>query len=224
MKLLIISSAAVIAAVALANTPAAAASLTIGDVSASQVSCTVANHCDSVGTTTSVNLQYYMQGKDAQVMTRTLQGLPGGPLAGKTVYQYQIDLTAVAVNGGSECLVGMVFGFSAIDAVNYGSGRPTDLYVITSGITSGSPGTIAPSGANLIEPGLVEVDFNPPVCAGQASEPFGLASSQGFPAVSDIRLLQPGPIPIVDVSARIPSGSIGMAAPSPPTNLRVIPQ
>ena len=156
-----------------------------------------------------------MQGENAQIRTRTLSGLA----ASKTGYEYQIDLTAVPVNGGSDCIVGIVFGFSTtIDPINYGGSGPADLYVIT----SGSQGTVAPTAANPIAPGLVEVDFSGGVCAGQASEPFGLSSSQGSPAAANIWLLEPGPVPIVDVSASVPSGSIGVSVPSPPTNLHVV--
>jgi hypothetical protein len=217
MKLLGTGFAAA-AAVVLAETPVAAQSLTIARVSAAQTICAFDHSCASLGTTTSASLQYYMQGTAAQVRTRTLSGLAGSTAAGKTGYEYQIDLTALPLNGGSECIVGMVFGFSTIDRIDYGGSGPTDLYVIT----SGSQGIIAPTAASLIAPGLVEVDFGEGVCAGQASDPFGLSSSQGSPASADIQLLEPGPIPILDVAGRVPSGSIGTSAPSPPTNLRVV--
>jgi hypothetical protein len=217
MKLLGTGYAAV--AMMLATTPLAAQSLSIAQVSSTQVICVFDHSCTSLGTSTSDNLLYYMQGDVALVTTHILPGLAGSMAAGRTGYEYQIDLTAVPINGGSECIVGMVFGFSAFDRLDYGGTGPTDLYVIT----SGSQGTIAPTGASLIAPGLVEVDFSPGICAGQASQPFGLSSSQGSPTAGEIRLLQPGPVPILSVSASIPSGSIGtLVAPDPPTNLRVV--
>jgi hypothetical protein len=212
------TSFAVISALALLHTPLAAQSLSVAHVSAAQVTCAFDPSCTASGTKTSANLINYMQGEVALVTTRTLPGLAGSKAAGKTGYEFQIDLTAVPINGGSECIVGMVFGFTAIDLVNYSGSGPTDLYVIT----SGSHGSIAPTAANLIAPGLVEVDFAGGICAGQASDPVGLSSSQGSPAAADIRLLEPGSVPILNVGARIPSGSIGVSAPSPPTNLRVV--
>jgi hypothetical protein len=209
------------AAMALAHTPLAAQELTIADVNRSQANCDFDPACKGVSTDTSVNLQYYMQGDAAQIKTSTLAGLAGSPAAGKTGYEYQIDLTAVPVNGGSECIFGMVLGFRTVDQVNYGGNGAADLYVVT----SGGSGTIAPTAAELIAPGLVEIDFGGAgICAGQASMTFGLSSSQGSPAPADIRLLEPGPVPILDVTARVPSGAIGMQLPAAPTNLHVTPQ
>lgn len=218
MKSLTIGLAAIAGAV-LASTPLAAQSLTISQVNATQPICVFDNACASVGTTTTANLQLYMQGEAGLLRTRTLPGLAGSRAAGTIAYEYQIDLTAVPVDGGSECIVGIVFGFNTITRTDYGHG-PTDLYVIS----SGSQDTIAPSAANLIARGLVEVDFGAGVCAGHASEPFGLASSaNNAPAAqADIRLLQPGAVPIIVVAGRAPIGAIGMSAPSAPTNLHVV--
>jgi len=216
MKWLTIGFAAA-AGVVLANTPLAAQSLTISQVNATLPICVFDEACASLGTTSSANLQFYMQGEPGLLRTRTLPGLTGSRAAGATDYEYQIDLTAVPASGGSECIVGMVFGFSTIERIDYGHGR-VDLYVIS----SGSQGTIAPTAANQIAPGLIEVDFGAGVCAGQASEPFGLASTQGSPAAADIRLLEPGPVPILDVTARLPPGTIGASVPGAPTNLHVV--
>lgn len=220
MKILKLGLAAA-TAVLLANAPLAAAPLTIANVGRSQANCDFDVACTAASTNTSANLQYYMQGATAQIWTRTLSGQAGSAAAGKTGYEYQIDLSAVPVDGGSECIFGMLLGFPVLDQVNYSGNGSTDLYVVT----SGGSGTIAPTAASLAAPGLLEIDFGGEgICASQASMAFGLSSSQGSPATADIRLLQSGPIPILDVTARVPSGAIGMQAPSAPTNLRVNPQ
>jgi hypothetical protein len=205
--------------VALAHTPLSAAPLAIANVSRSQANCAFDAACKGVSTDTSANLRYYMQGTDAQIRTRTLSGVTGSAAAGKTGYEYQIDLSAVPQNGGSECIFGMVLGSPAVDQVNYGGNGATGLYLVTSGGT----GTIAPTGASVPAPGLVEIDFGGAgICPGEVSLAFGLSSSQGSPAAADIRLIEPGPVPILNVTARVPSGAIGMQPPAAPSGLRVV--
>ncbi|MBI3704868.1 MAG: hypothetical protein HY244_13740 [Rhizobiales bacterium] len=186
------------AALALTQAWAAAASLSINNVTQRDVDCSFDRGCSVLGVSlSSDNLQFYMHGNGAQITTRTRVGGAGSFAAGRTGYQFRIDLTAANLNG--ECIRGMVFGFQPIDTIVYG-GSASQVYVIT----SGAPGTVAPTSVRTITSNLVEIEFGRPLCPGESSYEIGMSTSMGTPTRAPVWLLIAGPVPIMQTTARVP--------------------
>ena len=193
------TSLAAAAALALTYTGVSAASLTIANVTQAQINCIYDRACRGLGTNSSDNLQFYQQGNGAQIRTRTLTGVAGSPAAGKTGYQYRIDLTAANLN--SECIRGMAVGFGTIDQLNYKGSGPTHVFVIT----SGGPGTVAPSSVDFnASTGLILIEFGQPVCPGKSSFEIGLSSSSARATRAPVWLWEASAPPIMLTTARVP--------------------
>jgi hypothetical protein len=131
------------------------------------VSCTV-TVTDSVG-----NIPLPGISGTARLQSRTYDGAPGAPAAGKHAYVYRLDLTAAS---GSNCVTQLVVNFGPISKQQYnGVGPLDDVFVVT----SGGLGSVGPSAATKEGDGIT-FHFGTPVCPGATSYFFGLAAN-GLP-------------------------------------------
>lgn len=111
----------------------------------------------------------------ASLLARTWPvGKEGTPVAGLHAYLYLLDLSGLAGSAGRPCIAQLRFDFGPVAPLDYdGDGRPDQVFVIA----SGGPGTVGPSAARQ-SGDRITFDFSRPVCVGEESFFFGLASTQ----------------------------------------------
>jgi hypothetical protein len=211
--------------VGLATAPAAAkaASLSVVAVSAPAINCVFETGCtivvtDSVGTIPIPNL---ISGA-ARLQSRTFAGKPGAPAAGKTGYEYRVDLTTAVTNAEFSCVTDLAVDFGPITKLQYDNTGPADqVYVVTKGGIGKIGLWSAEQSGNI-----VTFTFNQPVCAGYTPNTgdttffFGL-TSEFAPHAIIAKVGVPGLDP-TDVKARgpdhprriVPAIALERAAPS----------
>ena len=143
--------------------------------------------------------------RPARLQTRTFVGGVGSPAAGKTAYEYRVDLTQAVSDGEVPCVTDMSVDFGPVTQLEYNNVGPVDDVFV---IVKGGLGTI----------GLYDVEqtgtvinfvFNQPVCAGptpgsgHSSYFFGLTSAYPPKSIS-ANVSVPGLDPI-KVKARGPN-------------------
>jgi hypothetical protein len=180
--------------------------LTIANVHAPAINCVFDTTCrvtvtDSVG---DIPMPSDVTGT-GRVQSRTFAAAAGSPGAGKTAYEYRVDMTQAVSAGEVPCVTDLTVEFGAIAKLQYdGSGPLDDGYVVV----QGGIGTIGILEA--IKTGnSITFTFNQPVCAGptpgsgHSSYFFGLASASAPKAVT-AKVGWPGLLPL-DVHARAPN-------------------
>ena len=198
MKTVMTGLIAILAALALVQTPAAAARLTVSGVSMAQANCIYSPTCLPFFLEVLGALDFTPLGSSAFLQTRTMPGVAGSAAAGKNGYLYRLDLTGA--NPNSECVHGISIGFGTIEQLNYTGSGPTHLFVIT----SGGPGTIGAGSAEFTpEDGLVQIDFGRYVCPGQGTFFIGLTST-ARPVNATISLWSAGAPPIMQTTGWVP--------------------
>jgi len=183
-----------------------AASLTVVSVAAPDINCVYETDCtvtvtDSIGTIPIPNL---VSGT-ARLQSRTFTGKPGAPAAGKTGYEYRVDLTTAVTNAEFSCVTDLAVDFGAVTKLQYNNLGPLDDVFV---ITKGGLGTIGLLFAEQTG-NVITFTFSQPVCAGyspntgQTTFFFGLTSAFA-PHAIEAKVGVPGLDP-VDVKARAPS-------------------
>ena len=141
----------------------------------------------------------------ARLQSRTFVGAAGSPAAGKTAYEYRVDLTQAVSDGEVPCVTDISIDFGPVTKLQYNKVGPLDdVYVVT----KGGLGTI---GLYAVEHtgNVISFVFNQPVCAGTSpgkghtSYFFGLTSAHPPHAIT-AGVSVPGLLPI-DVKARAPA-------------------
>ena len=196
--------ATIAAAFVAASTAASAGNLNFVEVNAPKVNCVFAANCtitvsDSVGQLPLANLN---KPNTAWLQSRTFTGAAGTPGAGKTGYEYRLDMTQAS--GSLECINGIVVNFGPITQLPYKNNQPSDGYVIT----TGGLGTI---GLGTVEQdaGVITFNFAKPICATEQVNAalttffFGLASVNPPVAIS-AGVFATGLQPFFSVPARAP--------------------
>jgi hypothetical protein len=186
--------------------PAAAGPLSVVTVNSPAINCVYETDCtitvtDSVGTIPVPNLT----AGTARLQTRTFTGLAGAPAAGKTGYEYRIDLTTAVTNAEFSCVTDLAVDFGPITKLQYNNAGPADdVYVITHG-GLGKIGILFAEQSGS----TITFTFSQPVCAGQTPNTgdttffFGLTSAFAPRAIT-AEVGVPGLLP-VDVKARGPN-------------------
>src|ERR1700730_18266339 len=112
---------------------APAGQLQVVEVAAPAINCVYSADCtitvtDSVGQLTLQNLD---TPNTAWLQSRTFTGMAGTPGAGKTGYEYRLDMTQAT--GALQCVGGIVVNFGPISQLPFKNNTPADAYVITQG-------------------------------------------------------------------------------------------
>jgi hypothetical protein len=102
---------------------------------------------------------------------RTFRGMGHVPATGKYGYDYRVDLTDIQPNPAGACVSALKIDFPRLLTYDYKPGTPGQVYVIG----AGDKGSIAPTSADM-EGSAITFTFATPVCPGQSSYFFGLAS------------------------------------------------
>src|ERR1700757_468193 len=123
-------TAVAIATVAAPST-APAGNLNVVEVAAPAVNCVFSANCtitvtDSVGQLLIQNLD---TPNTAWLQSRSFTGAAGTPGAGKTGYEYRLDMTQAT--GALQCVGGVVINFGPITQLPYKNNAPDDVYVVT---------------------------------------------------------------------------------------------
>jgi hypothetical protein len=194
-----------VAGVLLAPTAAAAAPLSVVNVSAPNINCVFETDCtvtvtDSVSTIPVPNL---IAGA-ARLQSRTYVGKPGTQAAGKTGYEYRVDLTTAVTSNEFSCVTDLTIDFGEVAKLHYDRTRPKDDVFV---VTEGGLGTIGILSAEQTGH-VITFTFSQPVCAGNVPDTgqstffFGLASDFAPQSIAaDVGV--PGLLP-ADARARAP--------------------
>jgi hypothetical protein len=185
---------------------AGAAPLTIVNVAAPDINCVFETDCTIVVTDSVGNIALPNVTGIARLQSRTFAGQPGAPGAGKTGYEYRLDLTQATAIGDVACVTGLNVNFGPVTVLQYNKVGPADDVFV---VTKGGLGTIGL--ASAVQNGnIITFTFSAPVCAADSSGPghttffFGLASVHPPKAiVATVEV--PGVFPGVDVKARAPN-------------------
>lgn len=184
---------------------AMAAPLSVVNVSAPAINCVFETDCtiivtDSVGNIPIPNLTSGV----ARVQSRTFTGKAGAPAAGKTGYEYRVDLTTAVTNAEFSCVTDLAVDFGAVTKLQYNNVGPLDdVYVVTHGGLGKIGILFAEQTGNIIT-----FTFSQPVCAGYTPNTgdttffFGI-TSEFAPHAITAKVGVPGELP-VDVKVRAP--------------------
>ena len=178
-------AATIIAAGCLSLHMAAAAPLTVIDVGAPAVNCVFHTTCsvvvdDSVGA-------FNLPGDNGagRLQSRTYPGVAPAAAAGDMAYVYRVDMTSMQGLTAVNCVTKMVLDFGQVVPLPYSSKGNFDVFVVTSGVL----GTVGLSSA--IQSGnAIEFNFTKPVCPGETSYFFGLASKSLKPVLNKAELFR----------------------------------
>jgi hypothetical protein len=185
---------------------ASAAPLTVVKVAAPDINCVFETDCTIVVTDSVGNIALPSVTGVARLQSRTFTGQPGAPGAGKTGYEYRLDLTQATALADVACVTGLDVDFGPVTKLQYNKVGPADDVFV---VTKGGLGTIGLAFAEQNR-NIITFTFTQPVCAADSSGPgqttffFGLASIHPPKAIVAI-VEVPGLLPGVDVKARAPN-------------------
>jgi len=191
-------------AAALCASPAFGGKLKVVNVAAPAVNCVFHADCritvtDSIG---NVPLGNLTTPGTARLQSRTFTGAAGTPGAGKTGYEYRLDMTQAT--GSLECLAGIVVNFGPIAELPYSNNVPADVFVVT----QGGLGSIGISSAEQ-DGDVITFNFSKLLCASTPANAanttffFGLASVNPPVAIS-AGVFATGNPPYFSIPARAP--------------------
>jgi hypothetical protein len=196
--------AAIAAATVVVSTSASAGPLKVDTVAAPGINCVFSANCtitvtDSVGQLPLANLN---KPNTAWLQSRTFTGAAGTPGAGKTGYEYRLDMTQAS--GALECVGGIVVNFGPHTQLPYKNNVPGDVYVIT----QGGLGTIGIASAEK-DGDVITFNFTKFICATEQVNAanttffFGLASVNP-PVATSAGVFATGNPPYFSIPARAP--------------------
>jgi hypothetical protein len=175
----------VAAAIFMVMSAASGGQLKVVTVAAPAVNCIFNPSCiitvtDSVGQLAIQNLD---KPNTAWLQSRTFTGVAGTAAAGKTGYEYRLDMTQAS--GALQCVAGIVINFGPITQLPYANNTPADVYVVT----QGGLGTIGLGSAQQ-DSDVITFTFNKLICPSEPANSanttffFGLASAHPPTAIT----------------------------------------
>src|SRR3984893_7256797 len=105
---------------------AGAAPLTVVTVAAPDINCVFETDCTIVVTDSVGNIALPSITGVARLQSRTFAGQLGAPGAGKTGYEYRLDLTQATAVGDVACVTGLDVDFGPVTKLQYNKVGPTD--------------------------------------------------------------------------------------------------
>jgi hypothetical protein len=185
---------------------ASAAPLTVVNVAAPDINCVFETDCSIVVTDSVGNIPLPSITGIARLQSRTFLGQAGAPGAGKTGYEYRVDMTQATATGDVACVTALNVDFGPVTVLQYNKVGPADDVFV---VTKGGLGTIGLASA-VQNRNIITFTFSQPVCAADSSGPgqttffFGLASIHAPKAIT-ATVEAPGVFPDLDVKARAPN-------------------
>jgi len=184
---------------------AGAAPLNVVTVSAPEINCIYETDCTVTVTDTVAAITLPSMTGAGRLQSRTFAGQAGAPAAGKTGYEYRLDMTQATAIGDVACVTGLEVSFGPITKLQYNKVGPVDDVFV---VTKGGLGSIGLASAEQDRGGVITFTFSQPVCAADTSGPgkttyfFGLTSAhtpKGIVAKVEVPAFDP-----VDIKARAP--------------------
>jgi len=111
----------------------------------------------------------------ARLQSRTYPGTAPAPAAGTMAYVYRVDLTAVKGVTAANCVTKLALKFGPVVKLPY-SASGADVFVVT----TGGLGSVKIASADHVG-GTITFAFAAPICPGDTSYFFGLASKSVKP-------------------------------------------
>ena len=196
-----------VVAMCLVSSAAQAAPLTVVNVGAPSVNCVFNTTCKVTVTDSVGDIVLPGTADKGRLQSRTYVGAAGAPGAGKTAYEYRVDLTQVKSLTAVPCVTSLKLDFGPVTKLNYDKVGPLDDVFV---VTSGGLGTIGLSGADKVG-NVITFTFASPICGGsggpaggQTSFFFGLAAATAPKAITAQVSVTPGG-GLVNVPARVPT-------------------
>ena len=183
---------------------AGAAPLNVVTVSAPEINCIYETDCTVTVTDTVAAITLPSMTGAGRLQSRTFAGQAGAPAAGKTGYEYRLDMTQATAIGDVACVTGLEVSFGPITKLQYNKVGPVDDVFV---VTKGGLGSIGLASAEQ-DRNIITFTFSQPVCAADTSGPgkstffFGLTSThtpKGIVAKVEVPAFDP-----VDIKARAP--------------------
>jgi hypothetical protein len=112
----------------------------------------------------------------ARLQSRTYPGTAPAPAAGDMAYVYRVDLTTVKGVTAANCVTKLALKFGPVVKLQYGPSGDSDIFVVT----TGGLGSVKIASADEVG-GTITFTFASPVCPGDTSYFFGLASKSVKP-------------------------------------------
>ena len=112
----------------------------------------------------------------ARLQSRTYPGTAPAPAAGDMAYVYRVDLTEVKGVTAANCVTKLALKFGPVVKLPYSASGAADIFVVT----TGGLGSVKIASADQIG-GTITFTFAQPVCPGDTSYFFGLASKSVNP-------------------------------------------
>jgi hypothetical protein len=112
----------------------------------------------------------------ARLQSRTYPGTAPAPAAGDMAYVYRVDLTTVKGVTAANCVTKLALKFGPVVKLQYGPSGDSDIFVVT----TGGLGSVKIASADQVG-GTITFTFASPVCPGDTSYFFGLASKSVKP-------------------------------------------
>jgi hypothetical protein len=173
---------AFVALAAMIAGPAAAQPVPLfpAQVSAANIECLFGSQCTATPREEIIDIpQAGFSGK-AVLQSRTFLGVPGSAAAGRTAYQYRIDLTEATATADNFCIFSLTVDFGPVEKLPYAAGATAlrDVYEIVQGAPPDQIGFVRAEK----DGDAVTFTFARPICAADAKNPghasffFGLAS------------------------------------------------
>ena len=195
---------AVAAAILTISNAASGGPLKVVEVAAPAINCVFDPSCtvtvsDSVG---QIALQNLDKPNTVFLQSRTFTGAPGTPAAGKTGYDYRLDMTQAS--GSLQCVAGIVINFGPITQLPFKNNMPADVYVVT----QGGLGTVGLASADQ-DVDVITFTFDKFICPSEPANPanttffFGLASAN-LPTAITAGVFVTGAPPFYNAAARAP--------------------
>ena len=112
----------------------------------------------------------------ARLQSRTYPGTAPAPAAGDMAFVYRVDLTTVKGVTAANCVTKLALKFGPVVKLQYGPSGDSDIFVVT----TGGLGSVKIALADQVG-GTITFTFASPVCPGDTSYFFGLASKSVKP-------------------------------------------
>jgi hypothetical protein len=112
----------------------------------------------------------------ARLQSRTYPGTAPAPAAGDMAFVYRVDLTTVKGVTAANCVTKLALKFGPVVGLQYGPSGDSDIFVVT----TGGLGSVKIASADEVG-GTITFTFASPVCPGDTSYFFGLASKSVKP-------------------------------------------
>lgn len=197
---------------------AQAAPLSFVSVSAPAINCVFNVTCTVTVTDTvdTIVVPPLLWSGTGRLQSRTFTGAAGSPAAGKTGYEYRVDMSQAVSDGEVPCVTSIDVDFGPVTKLQYNKVGPLDDVFV---VTKGGLGNV---GLYAVEQNgsVVSFTFNEPVCAGTSPGKGDSSYFFGLTSVNPPKLIiayanVPGLEPI-DVKARAPGSPPRVLGPLRP--------